>query len=205
MNIVTIGSGNVGSALAASLTRAGHTVVHAPHGAERGAVGGADAVVLAIPWGAFDEVAGRIAPVVAGTLVIDAMNPLKPDASGLTTEIGPSGAEHVAALLPGARVVKAFNTLFASVQADPSTHGVPLDALYATDDERAKDEVADLLRSMGFRPVCVGPLARARELEAIAFLNISLQMQTGGDWRTVIALVGAPEAATELGSGGGTA
>ena len=56
--------------------------------------------------------------------------------------------------------------------------------------------MADLLHAMGFRPVYVGPLARAAQLEAIAFLNISLQLQTGGDWRTAIALVGAPEAAT---------
>jgi hypothetical protein len=71
----------------------------------------------------------------------------------------------------------------------------------ATDDPRARDEVAALVRSMGYRPVYVGPLARTRELEAVAWLNISLQMQTGGDWRTAIALVGAPEAATKHGSG----
>lgn len=98
-------------------------------------------------------------------------------------------------------MVKAFNTLFAGVQADPSTHGVTLDALYATDDDRARVEVGDLLRSMGFRPVHVGPLARARELEAIAFLNIQLQMQAHGDWRTAVALVGAPEASTLIAPG----
>jgi 8-hydroxy-5-deazaflavin:NADPH oxidoreductase len=201
MKIAIIGSGNVGSALSASFTAAGHEVTSTSRGEEATAVASADAVVLAVPWSAFDDVAARIAPVAAGKLVIDAMNPLKPDYSGLATEAGPSGAELVAAALPGARVAKAFNTMFASVQADPTTHGVTLDALYATDDDGAKAEIAALVRSMGFRPVYVGPLARARELEAIAWLNISLQMQAGGDWRTAITLVGAPEAATTHGSG----
>jgi predicted dinucleotide-binding enzyme len=196
MKIAIIGSGNVGTALASSLTAAGNEVTKTTRGQEAAAVAAADAVVLAVPWTSFDDVAARIAPAVAGKLVIDTMNPLNADYSGLDTEGGPSGAEHVAELLPGARVVKAFNTLFASVQADPTTHGVTVDALYATDDEQAKAETADLLRETGFRPVYVGPLARAAQLEAIAFLNISLQLQTGGDWRTAISLVGAPAAAT---------
>jgi predicted dinucleotide-binding enzyme len=50
---------------------------------------------------------------------------------------------------------------------------------------------------LGFRPVYVGPLARARELEAMAYMNIALQMSAEGDWRTSINLVGAPKMATE--------
>jgi 8-hydroxy-5-deazaflavin:NADPH oxidoreductase len=196
MKFAIIGAGNVGKALGTSLTRAGHTVSHPARGAERAAVADAEAVVLAVPWGAVDDVTARIAPAVAGKLVIDATNPLKPDYSGLATEGGPSGAEHVASRLPGARVVKAFNTVFATVQGDPSTHGVTIDALFATDDDQARREVARLLRAIGFRPVDVGPLARARELEAIAFLNISLQVRHSGDWRTAITLVGPPAAAT---------
>jgi predicted dinucleotide-binding enzyme len=76
---------------------------------------------------------------------------------------------------------------------------------FATDDVAGTREVADLLSSMGFRPIYVGPLARARELEAIAFLNVSLQIHAGGEWRTAITLVGAPEAATLPGKSGGAA
>jgi predicted dinucleotide-binding enzyme len=54
----------------------------------------------------------------------------------------------------------------------------------------------DLLDSLGFRPVDAGPLARARELESLAFLNIGLEVRYGGDWRTAYVLVGAPVAAT---------
>ncbi len=197
MNIVIVGSGNVGSALATSLGRAGHVVENPVRGREADAVASADLVILAVPWSAHEDVTARIAPGVKGKLVIDAMNPLKPDGSGLATANGPSGAEIVADALPGAVVVKAFNTLFASIQGDPDAHGLTLDAFYATDDEDARGEVGILLRTMGFRPVYVGPLARARELEALAFLNISLQKQHGGDWRTAITLVGAPARATD--------
>lgn len=218
MKIAIIGAGNVGKALGSSFSRAGHEVVFAARGSEHprqaaGAVGatavatpadaarGADLVVLAVPYAsAARDVASQIAPNVTGKIVIDATNPLTPDYSALATAGGPSGAENFATWLPGARVVKAFNTLFASVQADPGTHGVMVDALYATDDGEAKTTIADVLRSLGFRPVYVGPLARARELEAIAFLNIQLQMQAQGDWRTAVTLVGAPPAATAPGS-----
>jgi NADPH-dependent F420 reductase len=214
VNIAIIGAGNVGKALGSSFGKAGHHVLYAARSADSSegaartsggsaalspaeAARAADLVVVAVPYvAAAREVTQAIAPHVKGKIVIDATNPMKPDGSGLATEGGLSGAEMIAAWLPGARVVKAFNTLFASVQADPSTHGVTIDALYATDDEEARSKVADLLRSLGFRPVYVGPLARARELEAIANLNIQLQKQAQGDWRTSINLVGAPEAAT---------
>jgi 8-hydroxy-5-deazaflavin:NADPH oxidoreductase len=207
MNVAIIGAGNVGSAVGGSLLRAGHAVTYASRGdgaaraAARGgtaaasaaeAVGAADLVVIAVPWPAAAGVAAEIASVARGKVVIDATNPLAPD-GGLATASGPSGAEQLAALLPGARVAKALNTLFAAIQGDPAAYGITLDALYATDD--ARSEVADLLVSIGFRPVHVGPLARARELEAMAYLNIQLQLLHAGAWRTTFALLGAPEAA----------
>jgi len=216
VNIAIIGAGNVGKALGSSFARVGNHVIYATRNAgDRDAAAratgssaatspaeaarAADIVVLAVPYvSAAHEVAEAIAPEVKGKIVIDATNPMKADGSGLATEGGPSGAENIASWMPGARVVKAFNTLFASVQADPATHGVTLDALYATDDDRACVVVSELLSSIGFRPVYVGPLARARELEAIANLNIHLQIETKGDWRTSINFVGAPVASTAL-------
>ena len=97
--------------------------------------------------------------------------------------------------MPGTAVVKAFNTLFASNIADPKGHGVEIDGLYAADDVAAGATIAELLASIGLRPVKVGGLIRARELEALAWLNIQLQMATGGDWRTAFTLVGAPAVA----------
>ncbi|HEX8940767.1 MAG TPA: NAD(P)-binding domain-containing protein [Candidatus Limnocylindrales bacterium] len=209
MQIEVVGTGNVGKALGSSLTRAGHTVTFAAQDVEgtrqvadevgaaasssvADGVRTAEVIVLAVPGTAVEDVARQLGNAASGKVVIDVTNPLAPDMSGLANAGGPSNAERLAELLPGAKVVKAFNTLFASAQADPDTHGVKLDALYATDDEDAARTTADLASGMGFRPVRVGPLAAARELEALAWLNIRLQMVAGGDWRTAFVLVGAP-------------
>ena len=122
-------------------------------------------------------------------------NPLKADFSGLATEGGPSAAEQLAAHLPEARVVKVFNTVFASVQADPTALGQPADALIATDDDGARAQVAELASSIGFRPVTAGPLDAARQMEALAWLNMRIQMQSGGDWRSAVVTLGVPPAA----------
>ena len=212
MKIAVIGTGNVGSALGGSLARAGHDVTFAARDAAKAAriaeaaggrsvqdpataAAGADVVVLAVPFTTIPAIADELAPVVAGKVVIDPTNPLTPDYSGLSTAGGPSGAERLAALLPGAHVVKAFNTLFATVQADPTTLGTTVDALIAADDEGAAQTVEALASSIGFRPVTVGPLAAARELESLAFLNIRLQLIAGGAWQTSVVLVAPPEAA----------
>lgn len=212
MNIAIIGTGNVGTALGASLVRAGHSVTLTGQDAGKasaaaaqigartgsslaGAVEAADVVVLAVPYASVEAVAAEIAPVIADRIVVDATNPLKADFSGLATQGGPSAAERIAALLPGARVVKAFNTLFASIQGNPDVHGQMVDALYAGDDADAKAVVASLIRAIGLRPVDAGSISGARELEALAWLNISLQLRTGGSWSSTFVLLGAPDKA----------
>ena len=95
-------------------------------------------------------------------------------------------------LLPEARGVKAFNTLFASNQADPTVDGVTLDGFVAGDDPTAKSVVLELVESMGLNPVDVGPLVRARQLESLAFLNIALQLANHGAWHSGWKLVAAP-------------
>jgi len=211
MKVAIIGTGNVGSALGSTFVKGGHEVVFTARDAERTqdvarsvgasaavaldeAVADADAVVLAVPFGATQELAQALAPLAADKVVIDATNPLKPDYSGLAT-VDASGAELLAAAMPGARVAKAFNILFAGLQADPSALGQRLDVLIATDDPTARDTVALLAASAGFRPVVIGPLTAARELEALAWLNIRLQLLSQGRWDTAVNLVSPPEAA----------
>jgi NADPH-dependent F420 reductase len=215
MEIAIIGTGNVGRALATSLVRAGHGVTLAARDADKtrevatevgarastsvpDAARDADVVILAVPFTAEEDVAAALGPVADNKLIVDVANPLAPDYSGVATAGGPSAAERLAASLPEARVAKAFNTLFASVQADPNAHGTRVDGLFAVDDEAARGTLAELIDSIGLRPVYVGPLARARELEALGFLNISLQMTNGGDWRSALVLVGVPAAATRV-------
>ena len=209
MKIAIIGTGNVGTALGTAFARAGHDVTLAARdvdktrtiAAEIGASAAdspaqaardAEVVILAVPFGAIGDVAGSIAASSAGKVVVDVTNPLTPDYSGLATEGGPSAAEQLADRLGDARVVKAFNTLFASLQTNPTAHGVALDAFYATDDEAAAATLADLIRSIGFRPINTGALRMARQLEALAWLNMSFQLRTGGDWQSSFVLVGAP-------------
>jgi NADPH-dependent F420 reductase len=206
MDIAIIGAGNVGRALATSAIRLGHSVtVSSSNGdtaakladqtgaraaaSNRAAVEGADLVVLAVPYTTIVNILDDIGPALAGKIVVDATNPLKPDYSGLQTEIS-SGAEEIQALIPTARVVKAFNTALAARQTDPRIAGVDLDGFVASDDEKAKAIVLELVKGMGFNPIDAGDLAMARELEALAWLNISLQTRHGWSWQSGWKLVG---------------
>ncbi len=206
MNITIIGAGNVGSAVATGALTAGHAVIVTSADAEEvqataantgaqastdlpAAVAQADIVVLAVPYGVLPDVAAQISASARGKVVIDATNPINADFSGLAVT-DRSGAEERQALLPGASVVKAFNTIFAANQATGNVDGVQLDGFYAADDAQAKATVAELLTGFGFRPVDAGPLAAARALEHMAFLNISLNAVNGWSWQSGWKLVG---------------
>jgi 8-hydroxy-5-deazaflavin:NADPH oxidoreductase len=212
MKVTIIGSGNVGSALGGTFARAGHDVTLAARDGARAravaqqigataatspaeAARDADVVVLAVPFAALDEVAEELREAAANKVVVDVTNPLTADYSGLATEGGPSAAEQLAEHLPDAKVVKAFNTVFGAVQANPTAHGQPADVLLATDDEAARATVAELASTSGFRPVAAGPLNAARQMEALAWLNMRIQMQSQGNWQAAVVILGAPPAA----------
>ncbi|MBA2634169.1 MAG: NAD(P)-binding domain-containing protein [Chloroflexi bacterium] len=196
MKVAIIGAGNVGKALGTSITRAGHDVTLAASNPENAraaaleigassaasnaaAVSGSDVVIIAVPFvGAGRQVAADLADAVAGKTVIDATNPVAPDYSGLATA-GSSAAEEFPKLLPDAKVVKAFNTIFASNQASPSRD---IDGYVAADDEKAKQTAISLVESMGFTALDVGPLRSARFLEGMAFMNIGLNAANGWSW-----------------------
>jgi NADPH-dependent F420 reductase len=209
MDIAIIGSGNVGSALARSFTRSGHDVTITARDPERAegiaqatgatvavsntaAVKDADIIVLATPFASAPDVAAEIRDLVAGTAVVDVSNRMSFGADGPDMDTSISNAEELAKLLPDAHIVKAFNTLFASNQADPVLDDVQLDGFVAGDDASAKAKVLKLVASIGLEPVDVGPLARARQLESLAFLNISLNATHDGAWRSGWKLVAAP-------------
>lgn len=205
MKVAVIGAGNVGRALSASLLRAGHEVViaaehveraesvagelHASHGASPAdATREAEVIVIAVPFAAAAKsVAEEIRPVADGKIVVDATNPLGADMT-LVTE-GTSAAEEFQRWLPTASVVKAFNTLFASRQADPSADGIELDGFVAGDDAAAKATVMELVGSLGLRSIDAGDLTMARVLEGMALLNMKLQIANGWSWRSAWKLV----------------
>jgi len=207
MDIAIIGAGNVGKAIASSAIRAGHAVTLSSAGGDsaiaaarefgaraaasnREAVQGADVVIFAVPYPAVEAVLAEAGDQLAGKVLVDATNPLKPDYSGLAFD-DTSGAEEIQRRAPRAKVVKAFNTAFAARQADPNVAGgLRVDGYAAGDDEAAKEKVLGLLADVGFNPVDVGPLAMAKYLEGMAWLNISLQMKNGWSWQASWKLVG---------------
>ena len=208
MKYAVIGSGNVGTAVATAATHAGHDVVVADPNEDAlanlsatlptattttdtsAAARDADVVVLAVPFGITEELVSGLADELADTIVIDATNPLADDLSGLVTDGGPAGAQRVQAAAPGARVVKAFNTVFAGNQAVAEVDGVQLDGFLAGDDEDAKQVVDELLRATGYRTIDVGGLSAARYLEGMAFLNIARNAHHDLPWKSGWKLVG---------------
>lgn len=187
MRIAVIGAGNVGATLGKAWSAAGHAVIYGvrkPDGAhpEEKSVGeaaaGADVVVLATPWPAVTDAIAACGDL-SGKVLVDCTNPLLPGLAGLELGTTTSGVEKVAALAPGARVVKAFNTVGFNVMADPVFEGRPVTMLYCGDDAQAKAVVRQLIVDCGFEPVDAGPLKQARLLEPFALLWISMALQYG--------------------------
>jgi NADPH-dependent F420 reductase len=217
MKVAIIGAGNVGTALATSMARAGHDVIITSRDPEdaagaaaaagarvaktnAAAAAEADVVIPAVSFGDVPQVAREIAGPAAGKPVVDVTNRIGFGASGPEIDTTSSNAEAIAKLLPKSPIVKAFNTLFATNQIDPVADGVRLDGFVAGDDPSAKVKVLELVRSIGLRPIDVGPLVRARQLEALAFLNMALNIVNDGSWQSGWKLVGAPATAARKGA-----
>jgi NADPH-dependent F420 reductase len=203
MNVAIIGSGNVGGALARSLSRAGHAVTISSTspdeakaiadevggtaaGSNREAVQAGEVVIPAVYLDSLGEVLDEVADLLEGKVLVDVTN-RGGDTPGQAVD-GTSNAEKTQERVPHARVVKAFNTLFASRLVEPQVDGTPVDALIAGDDEAAKKTVSELASSMRMRPIDAGPLDSARTLEALGALLIWLNLQ-GGTWQNTWKLI----------------
>lgn len=142
------------------------------------AVRSADVVVLATPWqGAQKALAA--AGDLAGKVLIDCINPLTEDFRHLDVGHTTSAAEQIAQWAPGAKVVKAFNSVSAGAMADPWFDGENATMLYCGDDEDAKSVVRRLAEDLGFDAYDAGPLSIARYLEPFAMLYIKLAIKEG--------------------------
>jgi predicted dinucleotide-binding enzyme len=147
-----------------------------------------DIVALAVPWTAVPEIVAAFGGF-AGTILVDATNPAKPDFSGLATAPDKSGAEELAELAPQARIVKAFNTVFANNVVAGEKNGAALDLLVAGDEAEAKAAVIAFAEKAGFRPIDTGGLIQARTMEALAWLHIQLQFSRGTNFTSAFQLV----------------
>ena len=206
MKVAIIGSGNVGKALASSATRAGHQVTIASRdprkaeqaakatnaqaaGTPREAVQDSDLVVLAVPADKVDDLLFELSNDLDGKVIIDVTNRVDMQDPTKTLD-GTSMAEHIQQKAPKAHVVKAFNYAFASRQADPKVDGTRLDGFVAGDHEASKRKALDFVESVGFRPIDAGPLSMSRALEALAVLNMHLQVKHKWPWQSGWKLAG---------------
>ncbi len=173
-----IGSGNVGSAIHRGFTKAGIESRVSNEQNVNEIAAGADVIVLAVPFGAIDNVVKQIGAVSNGKIVIDATNALTAEMQ-LAIGYNTSGAEELQKKLSKAKVVKAFNTIFAQHMETGKLNGQTLTAFAASDDEIARNKVLELLRAIGFDAVNAGPLQNARQLEALGYFNIQLGYMLG--------------------------
>jgi 8-hydroxy-5-deazaflavin:NADPH oxidoreductase len=176
--IAIVGSGNVGKALAEGIGRTGHELRSLGRGEIAQSAAWADVIILAVPYAALDEVILQLRDTANGKTIIDATNALTPDMQ-LAIGFSTSGAEELQKKLPAARVVKAFNTVFASHMARGTAAGQQLSLFVAGDDAAARRTVLDLGAIIGFDPIDAGPLRNARTLESLAYLNIQLGFVLG--------------------------
>jgi 8-hydroxy-5-deazaflavin:NADPH oxidoreductase len=174
--------------LRAAAETTGHQATH--HTDPRVAADGADAVVLCINWAQLDDALDKLGPL-PGQLVVDAFTPLKPDMSGLEIGHTTSGAETLAARLPEARVVMAFQNTFADILHAPTRQvgGHTPTMFFCGDDTDAKKTVADLVIDAGYHPIDAGPLPIARLLEPVCFFTVALAYQRGLGSRIALTLL----------------
>ena len=172
--IAIIGKGHVGSALQEGLKRAGYETRSTGKGpAVRETAAWGDILILAVPFSAVDAAIAEMGGAVDGKPVVDVTNALGPGgelALGFTT----SGAEQLQKKAPSAKVVKAFNTVFAQNMSSGKVKGKSISCFTAGNDQSARAQVMDLARDIGFDPVDAGPLPNARWLEAMGYLQIQL-------------------------------
>ncbi len=190
MKIAIMGAGNVGGGLGAGLAHAGHGVTYGvrdpesektraavaatPNGravSPAEAVQDADAVIFALRWDAAADAGGQL-PALAGTVVIDAMNRLGGDPARST-------ADDLAAMLPGTRVVKAFNTIGFENFMTARTRQQKASMFICGDDADAKQVAAGLATDLGFEPEDVGPLSNAKALEGMVKIWLALAASHG--------------------------
>ena len=214
MNVTIIGAGNMGRGIGTRAAAGGHSVTFVDANTEaaeqavadisKAARNGAkvstsslngvelgDIVVLAVWYGTNIEIAKQLGSKLAGKVVVDIANPLNSTYDGLATAPDSSSAEDLAkVVIPGAKVVKAFNTTYAGTLVAGQVDGRPLDVFIAGDDAEAKEKVAQLVKDGGMRPIDAGALNRSRQIEGMQLLHIVTQSTLGTNWGSTIKILG---------------
>lgn len=177
-----LGTGNMGQAIAAIARNGGHSVQLLGADDTHTAVTG-DIVVLAVPFSAIDEVIAQRGEQLVGRVVVDITNPLNFETfDSLVVADDSSAAAEIAAALPQSRVLKAFNTTFAATLSAGTVGPLTTSVLIAGDDAAAKSTLAGIVTDGGLNAIDAGALSRARELEAVGFLQLTLAATEKVSW-----------------------
>jgi NADPH-dependent F420 reductase len=212
MNVTIIGSGNMARGIGSRLVAGGNSVRILDRDPEKadtlagelreqdgvevstGSFGDRiedDVLVLAVPYDAVESIADQYSSGLSGKVVVDITNPVDwASFDRLVTPPDSSAAEEIDRIIPEAAVVKAFNTTFADTLVDGEVAGQPLDVFVASDDPDAKQKISGLIEAGGLRPVDAGPLRRARQLEGLGFLHMTLQQPLGTGFGSAVKVVG---------------
>jgi len=181
-HLTILGTGNMGQAIAAIASKGGHTVQLLGSNDTDTPVSG-DVVVLAVPYPVISAVIAQRGEQLAGKIVVDITNPLNFETfNSLTVPADSSAAAEIAAALPQSRVLKAFNTTFAATLAAGTVGPLTTTVQIAGDDADAKSTLAAIVTSGGLNAIDAGSLSRARELEALGFLQITLAAADKLSW-----------------------
>lgn len=187
MNIGVIGAGMIGGTVGVLWAKAGHRVrfgtrhpeslgpliaeagPNASAGTPEEAVRFGEIVFCSVPYGAWPTLAPAIAPLVSGKVVLDSANPYPGrdgDFARAAIAAGEGSGVPVARLLPGAKLARAFNSVyFKTLRTEAHRAGDRVGIPLAGDDSAALDAAARLIRDAGFEPVVAGPLASARSFD----------------------------------------
>ena len=187
-SVSIIGTGNMGQAIAGILTKGGSTVEQIGH-ADTGTRVSGDIVVLAVPHAAVAEIVAQRGEELAGKVVVDITNPVNFQTFQLSPPADSSAAAELAAALPQSKVLKAFNTTFAPTLATGTVGTQPTTVLIAGDDTDSKNLLAEAISAGGVNAIDAGPLDRARELEAIGYLQLTLAVGEKLPWTGGFAIV----------------
>jgi predicted dinucleotide-binding enzyme len=172
-----IGKGNMGDAIGGILAAGGNNVAHVTTAENGSATLTGDVVILAV------GILASYGDQLAGKVVVDITNPLNFETfDSLVVPAGSSAAAEIQAKLPTSTVLKAFNTTFAGTLASKQVGGLPTTVLIAGDDAAAKSTLVAAITSGGVAAIDAGALARAHELEAIGFLQLTLAVSEKIGW-----------------------
>lgn len=188
-HVTIIGPGNMGQAIAGIVAKSGNTVeLISEQDADKPVTG--DIVVLAVYYPAIDQIIAKHGADLAGKIVVDITNPINFETlDGLVVPADSSAAAEIAAKLPDSTVLKAFNTTFAGTLSSGVVGGNPTTVLVAGDDADAKSLLVGIVTAAGLKGIDVGSLRRARELEAMGFLEIALAASEKIAWTGGFAVI----------------